>query len=392
MLKYKEMTYNIRKDGILYKKIEKNKCKYHLYSKNKEDLYKQYIDLKYKLEHNIASQKNNIIFKDYSDQWFDATISGKAYNTQVNVKNRIRHINYYIGYMKMKDVKPTNIQYMVTDMQKKGFKDLVNRTLMDCNRIFDDAIRNDLLEKNPCFGIKKIKYQKEPRKPLTVEEDKKVLELALNHKYGAFILSLRYCGLRPEEGVALDIKDFNPDNKTFYIHSAVEFIHNQPHLKSTKNLRIREMPIPSIIYDKIEDHIKKQISNSCKYVFTKETNNKEMYSKETLKRHLEAFLNDLNKDIILQQKILLKDLKKSNNKEKIEQQIEELENKKITFTYYQLRHSYCTMLYYAGIPIKEAQRLMGDNSSRMVLDIYTHLDETRENSEDKINCYIDKLY
>ena len=64
------------------------------------------------------------------------------------------------------------------------------------------------------------------------------------------------------------------------------------------------------------------------------------------------------------------------------------EDKKIKFSYYQLRHSYCTMLYYAGVIIKKAQELMGHSSADMVYDIYTHLDEERENASDLINNYI----
>ena len=89
-----------------------------------------------------------------------------------------------------------------------------------------------------------------------------------------------------------------------------------------------------------------------------------MWSKQALKTHLKTFLNDLNKN--------------SDNK--------------IHFTYYVLRHSYCTMLYYAGIKVKSAQLLMGHSSAKMVYDIYTHLDEQRENSSNSINNYINNTY
>lgn len=118
-----------------------------------------------------------------------------------------------------------------------------------------------------------------------------------------------------------------------------------------------------------------------------------MITKTALKRHLEAFLNELNKDIIIKQKNLKSELKKATkDKEKIKKEIEELENEKLIFTYYTLRHSFCTMMYYAGINIKEAQRIMGHSSAKMVYDIYSHLDEERENTDEKINNYISILY
>ena len=46
------------------------------------------------------------------------------------------------------------------------------------------------------------------------------------------------------------------------------------------------------------------------------------------------------------------------------------------------------MLYYAGVKIKKAQALMGHASASMIYEVYTHLDEQRENADDLINNYI----
>lgn len=50
------------------------------------------------------------------------------------------------------------------------------------------------------------------------------------------------------------------------------------------------------------------------------------------------------------------------------------------------------MMYYVGINIKETQRVMGYSSAKMVYNIYAHLNTERENTEEKINNYIDNLY
>lgn len=393
MEKYKDMTYTVRKDGRLYKKIEKNKQKYHLYDTNKEGLYKQYVDLKYKLENDLCTNKNEILFKDYAQKWFDLNISSKSNGTQVSVKNRIRHMNKYIGNMKLKNIKPDDIKLITTSMKKEGLLDVVNRTSMDCKRIFQSAIDNDITGKNPCINIDKVKYQKEERIPLKINEDKKVLDAALNHKYGTFILIIRYCGLRPEECVALDIDSFDEEKHVFHINTAAEFVHNQPHLKETKNKKTRDVPIPDIIFNEVKEKVDLQKEIGSNFIFTKETDKFSMWTKTALKVHLKTFLNYLNRDILIQQQILKKELKKTTeDKKSIKEKIDKLDKEKIKFTYYILRHSFCTMLYYAGINIKEAQRIMGHSSAKMVYDIYAHLDSERENSEERINTYISEIY
>ena len=64
---------------------------------------------------------------------------------------------------------------------------------------------------------------------------------------------------------------------------------------------------------------------------------------------------------------------------------------KISFTCHQLRHSYCTMLYYTSVKIKKAQELMGHSSADMVYNVYTHLDEERENVDETLNDYCNKV-
>ena len=52
------------------------------------------------------------------------------------------------------------------------------------------------------------------------------------------------------------------------------------------------------------------------------------------------------------------------------------------------RHTYATNLYYAGIDVKTAQRLLGHSSIQITLDIYTHLDNQQISASiNKINDF-----
>ncbi len=356
-------TYTVRKDGRLMKKVVHQGKPYYLYAKDKETLKNKFFDLQYKLMNNSVIDNKSITFKQYAENWFNINCTIKEFATQISIKNRLKHMYEYIGNVKLANLKPYHIQEMVTSMVKNGYTDLTKRTLMDCKRILNDAVINDIIGKNVALGIKSPKYAKNERRPLTINQDKKVLELALKHKYGLFILILRYCGIRCEEAVALTLEDIDIKNKKIIINKAVSLVTNQPQIKSTKNLKNRIIPIPNFIIPLLNDAIKQNKLNNCNYLFHKETNPKEMLTKQALKGHLKTFLHELNKNV-----------KNDENK--------------IQFSYHQLRHSYCTMLYYAGIKIKKAQELMGHSSAKMVYDIYAHLDEERENANYLINTYI----
>lgn len=227
---------------------------------------------------------------------------------------------------------------------KNGLTSTCNRTISTIKRILNDAVENDVIQKNVAFNIKAIKYNKIERKPLSIYEDNLLLTVAQRHKYGLFFLILRYVGIRTEEIIPLNINDIDLDNKIIFINKAVYFEKNNPNLKTTKNKKTRKVPILDIIYEDLKKHINYCKQNNQTLLFVKQTDNN-MLTFSSVRWMLSSFLNAINKQHEKEQKEIDKNFKLN-------------EENKICFTNHQLRHSYCTMLYYSGIKIKKAQELM----------------------------------
>ena len=349
-------TYTTRKDGRLVKKVSINGKPKYLYSENAKDLERQYIELKHLSYSGFASNNDNVKLKDFALKWKEINSAGKD-NGTIEEYNFL--LNSYIlpnlGNMKIKDIKIYNVKQLLKDME--NITPTAKKTLQLIKRILNDAVDNDIVIKNVAQNIKAPKIEKKERLPLSLQEDKAIL--GSKSKYASFFILMRYTGMRKEEIVPLTVDDIDLKNKTISINKAVAFVHNQPVLKKTKNKKTRTVPILDIIYDLVEDLVEN--ANKSKLIFVKETD-KTMLTDSAIKRHLESFLHSINKD----------------------------NENKIKFTCHQLRHSYCTMLYYADVKIKKAQELMGHQSADMVYNIYTHLDEQRENAEELINTYIEK--
>lgn len=351
-------TYTIRKDGRLMKKVTiKGRTKpIYLYSNDKDDLEKQYIEVMYL--NNINMLTEDIKFKDFATRWLDLNSVGKEYQTVIEYKSLLKnHINPHIGNMKLKTIKIYDVKQILKDME--NIPTTAKKTLQLIKRILNDAVDNDIIIKNVSQNIKAPKIIKDERSPLSLYEDKEIIKS--KNKYASFFIFMRYTGMRKEEIVPITVDDIDLANKRIRINKAVTFIHNQPVLKTTKNSKTRYVPILDIIYDLVEELVNK---SKNKLLFTKETDGK-MLTDSAIKRHLESFLYSLNKN--------------------------KTDDKKIYFTCHQLRHSYCTMLYYADVRIKKAQELMGHSNADMVYNIYTHLDEQRENAEFLINTYVKNI-
>lgn len=350
-------NYTTRKDGRLMKKVTINGKPKYLYSDNPKDLEKQYIELKHLSYSGFATSSDSIRFKDFALKWKEINSSGKENGTISEYDFLLEsYLIPSLGNMKIKDIKIYNVKQMLNDME--NIPATAKKALQLLKRILNDAVDNDIVLKNVAQNIKAPKIIRKEKSPLTLEEDRLLIQS--DSKYAPFFILMRYTGMRKEEIVPITIDDIDLKNKTITINKAVTFIHNQPVLKNTKNKKSRTVPILDAIYNLVKNLVE-NCNNEDKLLFVKESD-KKMLTDSAIKRHLESFLYSVNKNT---------------------------ENE-IRFTCHQLRHSYCTMLYYADVKIKKAQELMGHQSADMVYNIYTHLDEQRENADELLNKYIAK--
>lgn len=356
MKKYKDMTYTVRKsDNRVTKKITSNGKAKFIYANTPQELYAQYTNILTQ-KYNGINIANNIKMKDYSLKWLELNSIGKSAGTIREYKYLIdKYIIPNLGYMKLQDIKLNNIKELLKNMQ--DIPTTSKKTLQLVKRILNDSVDNDIVIKNVAQNIKFPKIIKNERNALSLSDDKIILKS--KSKYAPFFIFMRYTGMRKEEIVPITIDDINLEKRIIRINKAVTFLHNQPVLKSTKNTKTRYVPILDIIYDLVVSLVNNSKNG---LLFVKEKDGK-MLTDSAIKRHLQSFLYNINKN----------------------------RTTSIQFTCHQLRHSYCTMLYYAGIKIKKAQELMGHSSADMVYNIYTHLDEQRENAEFLINNYITNI-
>ena len=62
-----------------------------------------------------------------------------------------------------------------------------------------------------------------------------------------------------------------------------------------------------------------------------------------------------------------------------------------SFTAHQLRHTYATILFDAGVDVKSAQRFLGHADIEVTLEIYTHLSSYKvEKAVDSLNEHLNR--
>lgn len=355
MPKYKDMNYTIRKDGRLMKKITINSKPTYIYSNEPSDLYKQYIDLMNKVNNNIFSTPSNYTVKQYAEIWYQNYIEPTMLDNQTKkmYSNVIRlYINPNIGNIKLSKLSDFDVTQMINTMTNSGITRRREIALQTMRQILDKAISNDLVTKNVAKSVKLIKHIPKEKKPLSQTTIDNILSIDNNLDSSVFLMKfILTTGLRSEEVSPLTRDDIL-SNKMLQVNKVVDLDSKELKIDNfTKNKDVRKVPLIDSIYN--------YVINFDGLLFPNKFG--KLKSRSSFRRDLERFLK------------LYNSMFDTNE----------------YFTLHQLRHTYACILHKAKIPLKEAQQFTGHKDLKVLLNIYTHLDdEDIQKASNQLNNYL----
>ena len=230
-LKGKELGVGIsqRKDGLYTARFvsKQNGKTVQKYFNKLQDCRQWYADATFQDEHGGISATGDMSVEAWFDYWIE-NIKGNSIrpNTIRNYKERFIHnIKEHIGKMTLAEVKPMHCQNVLNLMKDNYKSSTIYQTRMAMYCMFSDAAENDIILKNPVTKSVKYNIGKESKKPrvLTIEEQRKFLEVAKNtSNYNQFAFILQ-TGLRTGEMIGLKWSDIDFEKKEMQIQRSAEF-------------------------------------------------------------------------------------------------------------------------------------------------------------------------
>ena len=359
------MKINQRKDGLYYKEKKYKGKRYVFTSTDKKEVEAKVIEFENNINRGAVINDKNIKFSDWCDTWLELykkkNIEKATYQMYESViKN---YLKPDLGFYKISAIRESHVMDMLNNMDKKGITRRKDIALLTVKQILEKAVDNDYVYKNVAKNIKIKKHVAKEKEPLPQNYIDLLQKYAKNDSRAFLGYFMIYTGVRKEELVPLTYADIDFDKKTLRINKAVHFEKNQPVLKNTKNEEIRYVPLVDDLFSLLEQ---KQ-----GLLFPNEKG--KMMSDTTTKRKI-TYINNF-----IREKIEEENSKKKENEE------EEIFK---PFTAHQLRHTYACLLHKAGIPLKEAQYFMGHKDVKMLLNIYTHLDDKdKETASNLLNNF-----
>ena len=293
--------------------------------------------------------------------------------------NRISYFYSFFGKSPIETVRPFQIEAALNKLAEKNpttGKPSAKKTLtvykQICGQVFKFAIKNRVVEYNPAEYAELPKNApKEERRALTETEREWIISYSGDNKRAkrAAMIAM-YCGLRRGEMTALTWNDINFKDKTITVNTSFDFKSNTVKFPKTA-AGVRTVPMPDALVEFLKNEKREGIN-----VFV--TKSGKIMTESAWKRMLESFLVDLE---------IAHGAGKKKKKCAPEPTVFTIQ----LFGWHDLRHTYATLLYEAGVDVLTAQYLLGHASAKTTMEIYTHLSDAQKNrSIVKLNNFLSK--
>ena len=209
----------------------------------------------------------------------------------------------------------------------------------------------------------------EPREPISEEQQRWIRETP--HAAQRAAMLLLYSGLRRGEATALTWADVDLQDATITVSKGYNFAEHKSKCPKTA-AGVRVVSIPKVLVD----YLKTQ-QDGCLYVLHNQRGQR--MTEQGWKRLWESYMRDLNV------KYGYDGQQNKNRPGGLPMVID-------TFTPHQLRHTFCTLMYFAGVDVLTARDQMGHKDISVTLGIYTALDKKfKKKKINRLDSYLKKV-
>ena len=264
-----------------------------------------------------------------------------------------------LQHTQINQIRPFELQAILFSIAAKNpntGKPMAKKTIKEyiqvINSIFIFAHENRVLEYNPATNLKIPQTATEPvqRRALTPEERKRVIEFEHRAKPSAMLMMMS--GLRRGEATALQWNDIDFENNRISVTKSYNFKTKE--FKAPKNGKARVVAVPKRLIDYLKTLPKKSL-----FVLTNAKG--QMMTDDSWRRLYESYMHDMNMKYGYGD-----DAPNKYSPIKIPMKI-------TPFTPHELRHTFCTTMFEAGMDALTAKEQMGHADIQTTLSIYTHL-------------------
>lgn len=319
--------------------------------KDKRGLYREYVTINGKRKYFSGKTKKDVLlklasfdvkqkqaqkFSDVAESWKEQNWDKLRFGSYRTYSPCLERALLKFGNKDIDQIKPIEIQSWLRELGTQYAQKTVSNHKCIMKQIFDFAIVDLGMDIwNPCDRVKLPQgLKKGTRNALSPQERQAILSTTKDDFQLGFVIL--FTGARLGEALALQMKDVNFKDKTVTISKSVGFHGNQPVLNPPKTAKGNRI-VP--LLPQLEERLRELKLPPDAYICSGD----KPLTKTSLYRRWDSYCK----------------------------------RKNINIDRHTIRHEYASILYEAGIDVKEAQQLLGHAQISTTMDIYTHISESK---------------
>jgi integrase len=332
----------------------------------------------------IDPRAGRVRFADYLPHW----IVGRHHESNTIARDQSVMRNHVVprwGDMPLGMIDHTSVQAWIADLASRRSAATVREAHRVFSSVMRSAVRDRIIGHNPCEGVGLPPIRREVAVDRTITRDAFVRQLlpAVPGRYRALVAVAGGTGLRWGECLGLRSDAIDLVSGLVTVRRVVIEVNgritSKPFPKTAQGLRT--VPLPAFVVELLRDHMRRYPAIATGEVFTNEAGGP--LRRSTFRRRvwrLALVRAGLLGKVVYEgpkryrASWLDHDGKEQSAEFRTEPEaVNEVVRKDAGgLRFHDLRHSYATWLVYAGVPINDAQRLLGHSRPSTTLDLYTH--------------------
>lgn len=336
-----------------------------VYGKTKKIVKEKAEKLTMEIQSGNFAESNNVVFKNWTDEWLENYLINVSNNTKVTYQAHIKnHILPYFGKKRLQKITHLDVQRFINGLSKKLSPKTIKNIHMILRRLLKDARNSNLISTNPADNIILPKIKHTETDVLDKFEAQKFIDIAyqMNNYYADAFEFLLLTGLRISEFIGLTVEQYNPDTRELKIDR--QYNRKLKEYTLPKHDVIRSIQLGDRAHEIIMQHIEdsKWVSenltgvNQSKAIFLSENYN--IINDGVIRRAFKKVAKEYGKP----------DLR-----------------------IHDLRHSHTTISLDLGIEIKTVSQNLGHASESFTLNRYAHSTQNMQNeAAKKFNSFWEK--
>jgi integrase len=323
-----------------------------VYGKTRKEVAEKLTEVMAGRDKGLVFDAGKLTVAEHLEQWLEDVVkpsaSHRTYST--NAQQVRTHVAPTLGRIKLKSLRKAHIDRLYREKLDSGLSpSTVRRIHAVLHKALEEAVKGDLIPRNPATHANKPKVKQDEIEPLEASQAAAFLKAAKGDRFEALYILCLMCGLRQGEALALRWRDVDLDEGTLRVNLQLQRVRGGGGLQFSepKNASRRTVGLPQRAVSALKSHRKRQLEEKLAAGT--------LYRDEGL-----VFASGHGTPIDAQNVVnrYYKPLLKRAGLPPIR--------------FHDLRHSCLSLLAQRGEPIRDLQALAGHATAAFTLQRYTH--------------------